>query len=141
MINFDDVTKENMKSHNLDWLQITGHPYRVLIVGGSESGIKSFLFNPINNQPDIDKFYLYVKDPYGGKYQLLVSKKKIIEVKLLNDSITFIEYSIVMDNVCENIEEYNPNVETKIVKPIVTIYSYLLEVEKYTFRTKMTLIN
>ena len=40
MINFDDVTKEKIKEHNPDWLQIPDRPYRVLIIGGSGSGKK-----------------------------------------------------------------------------------------------------
>ena len=31
MIIFDDVTKENINEHNLNWPQITDHPYRILI--------------------------------------------------------------------------------------------------------------
>ena len=38
MINFNHVTKENIKEKNLDWLQIPVHPYRILIIGGSGSG-------------------------------------------------------------------------------------------------------
>ena len=30
MINFDHVTKENIKEHNPNWPQIPGHPYRIL---------------------------------------------------------------------------------------------------------------
>ena len=37
MINFDDVTKENIKEHNLYWLQIPDHPH-ILIIRGSGSG-------------------------------------------------------------------------------------------------------
>ena len=47
---------------------IPDHPYRILIVGASGSGKTSALFNLINNQPDIDKIYLYAKDPYESKY-------------------------------------------------------------------------
>ena len=43
-------------------------PYRILIVGGSGSGKTNSLFNLINQQPDIDKIYLYVKNPYEPKY-------------------------------------------------------------------------
>ena len=32
------------------------------------------LLNLINHQPDIDKIYLYAKDPYEVKYQFLISK-------------------------------------------------------------------
>ena len=38
MINFDDVTIENIKEYNLSWLQIPDHPYRILIIGGYETG-------------------------------------------------------------------------------------------------------
>ena len=63
MINFDDVTKENIKEHNPNWPQIPDHPHIILITGGSESGKTNPLFNVINHQPDIDKIYLYAKDP------------------------------------------------------------------------------
>ena len=38
MIQFDDVTKENIKGQNLNWPQIPDHPYRILIIGCSGSG-------------------------------------------------------------------------------------------------------
>ena len=64
MINFDHVTKENIKEHNPNWLQISNYQYRMLIAGGSKSAKTNSLFNPISHQPDIDKIYLYIKDPY-----------------------------------------------------------------------------
>ena len=67
--NFDDVTKENMKEHNPNWAQIPDHPYRILITVGSGSGKTNSLFHLINQQPDIDKIYLYANDPYETKYQ------------------------------------------------------------------------
>ena len=45
MINFDDVTKENIKEHNPNWPEIFDHSYRILIVGGSGSGKTNSLFN------------------------------------------------------------------------------------------------
>ena len=74
MINFDDVVKEEIKEHNLNWSQIPDHPYRILIFGGSGFGKTNSLFNLINQQPDIDKIYLYAKDPYEAKYQYLINK-------------------------------------------------------------------
>ena len=64
MINFDDVVKENIKEHKPNWPQISDHPYRILIIWGSGSVKTNSLFNLINQQPDIDKIYLYAKDPY-----------------------------------------------------------------------------
>ena len=42
-------------------LVIPDHPYIILIIGGSGSGKTNALLNLINNQPDIDKIYLYAK--------------------------------------------------------------------------------
>ena len=63
MINFDDYTNENKSEHNLKLPYIPDHLYRVLIIGVSGSGKTNALLNLINNQPDIDKIYLYAKDP------------------------------------------------------------------------------
>ena len=37
MINFDDYTNENKTEHNLRLPSIPDYPYRIIIVGGSES--------------------------------------------------------------------------------------------------------
>ena len=58
-----------IKQHNPKWPYIPDHLYKILIVGGSGSGKTNALLNLINNQPDIDKIYLYAKDPYEAKYQ------------------------------------------------------------------------
>ena len=76
MINFDDVTKENIKEHNPNWPQIFDHPYRMLIIGGSGSGKTNSSFNLISHQPDIDKVFLYVKDLYEAKCQFLINKQE-----------------------------------------------------------------
>ena len=68
MINFHDVTREETKEHNPNWPQVLDHPQRILIIGGSGSGKTNSLFNLIIDQPDIDKIYLYAKDPYEAKY-------------------------------------------------------------------------
>ena len=63
------------ENENKNWPRIPDHPYRILIIGGSGSGKTNLLLNLIENQPDIDKTYLYVKDPYEAKYQHLVNKR------------------------------------------------------------------
>ena len=64
----------------------------MLKLGGSGSGKKNSLFNLISHQPDIDKIYLYVKDPYEAKYQLMINKTESAGFKHLNDSEAFIKY-------------------------------------------------
>ena len=50
MINFDDYVNENKTKHNKNWPYIPDHPYRILIIGGSESGKTNVLLNLIENQ-------------------------------------------------------------------------------------------
>ena len=66
---------------------------------GSGSGKTNSLFNLINHEPDIDKVYLYAKDPYEAKDQLLINKTESIGLKYFNDSNAFIEYSNHMDDI------------------------------------------
>ena len=61
-----------------------------------------------NNQPDIGRIYLYGKDPYEAKYQMIwydISKY---------DPKAFIESSNDMQDVYKNIEEYNLGKKHKI---------------------------
>ena len=67
MINFDDIVNDNKIKQNENWPYIPDHPYRILIIGGSGSGKTYVLLNLIQKQPDIDKMYLYTKDPYECK--------------------------------------------------------------------------
>ena len=62
-----------------------------------------------------DKIYLYAKGLYKAKYQLLINKRESTGLKHLNYSKGFIEYSNDMDDICKNIEEYNPNKKQKIL--------------------------
>ena len=63
MKNKDESVKIN---DNLNWPYIPDHPYRILIIGGSRSGKSNMVLEIIKQQqPDIDKIYLLVKDPFG----------------------------------------------------------------------------
>ena len=104
-----------IKQNNQKWLYIPDHPYRVLIVGGSGSGKRNSLLSLINNQPDIDKIYLYAKDPYEAKYQFLINKRESTGLKHFNDPKAFTEYSNNMQDVYKNIDEYNADKECKIL--------------------------
>ena len=59
--------------------------------------------------------FLYAKDPYEVKYQLLINKRESTELNHLNDFKIFMEYSNDMDDIYKNIEEYNPNKKHKIL--------------------------
>ena len=76
-------------------------------MAGSGSGSNALL-NLINNQPDIDKIYLYAKDTYEAKYQYLINKREKAGLDHFKDPKTFTEYSNDMEVVYKNIENYNP---------------------------------
>ena len=86
-----------------------------LIIGGSGSGKTNLLLNLIENQPDIDKIYLYAKDRYESKYQYLINKREGVGINHFNHSKAFIENSNNMHDVYKNIDEYNPDKENKIL--------------------------
>ena len=103
MINFDDCVNENKTEYNKNWPYIPDKPYKILIIGGSGSGKVNVLMNLIENQPDIDKIYLYAKYPYEAKDQYLINKRESVGVNHFNDPKTFIEYSNDMRDVYKNI--------------------------------------
>ena len=115
MVNFDDYANENKIKHNLKQPYIPDHPYRILIIGSSRSGKRNALLSSINNQSDIDKIYLYSKDPYEAKYQFLINKRESTGLKHFNDPKTFIEYLNDMQDVYKNIEQYNIGKKRKIL--------------------------
>ena len=112
MFNLDAIANENNKDHNKKRSYIPDHPYRMLIVEGSGSGKTNSLFNLMNEQDSdnlIDKIYLYAKDLSEGKYQFLIKKREDVGIKHLNDPKAFIEYSAYMDDIYNNVDDYNPN--------------------------------
>ena len=76
MFNVDYITKEDIKEHNPKQPEIPDPRHRILIIGGSGSGKTNALLNLINHEPDIDKIYLYAKDPFEAKYRLLINKRE-----------------------------------------------------------------
>ena len=66
------------------------------------------LINLINKQNYIDKIYLYARDLSEPKYEYLIKKREDVGIKHINNPNAFIECSNTMDDVYENINDYNP---------------------------------
>ena len=79
-----------------------------MIIGGYGSGKPNALINLINEQRDIDKIYLYARDLSEQKYEHLIKKRENIGIKHLNNPNAFIKCSNTMDDVYQNINDYNP---------------------------------
>ena len=107
MIYLNIITNKN----NEKWPYIPDHPYRILIIGGSRSGKTKTLLNLIKEQDKcnaIDKICLYSRDLKEPKYQFVIEKRENAGIKHYNDRNAFIECSNTMDDVYENINDYNP---------------------------------
>ena len=88
------------------------------------------MLNLINNEPDIDKIYLYAKDMYKAKYELLINKRGNARWKYFNDSKAFVEYSNDMYDIYKNIEEYNQNKKGKILIIFDDMIAHILSNKK-----------
>ena len=112
MFNLDAITNKNNKDNDKEW------SYRMLIPEPSGSGKTSALLNLIQKQDNdslIDKIYLFAKNVSQPKYQFLIKKREDAGIKDLNVPSAFIEYSNTMDDVYNNIYDYNPKRKRKIL--------------------------
>ena len=109
MLNLDDIVsnKKENKDHIL--------PFRMFIVGASGSGKTNTLLHLMNNLHSIDKIYLYAKDIHEPKYEYLINKREQAGIKNLNDPHAFIEYSNDMNDVLDDINNYNKNRDKKVL--------------------------
>ena len=73
------------------------------------------LFNLTSCQPDIGNIYLYDEDPHEAKYKLLTNKRESTSLKFCKHYKVSIEYLNDMDDIYENMEEYNSGKEYKIL--------------------------
>ena len=115
MINLDSITNENNQEHNEKWPYIPDHPYRILITDGSGSEQINALFNLMKEQDDTDKIYLYAKNLNEPNYEFLIKKHKDVGTNHFDDSNVFIECSNSLDDVYQNIDDYNPSTQRKIL--------------------------
>ena len=127
MLNLDNIVsnKKKSSSENDDW------PFRMLIIGPSGYGKTNTLLHLINNFHPIDKIYLYAKDTDEKKYQYLINKREQAGIKNLNDPRAFIEYSNDMNDVLENINNYNKNRDKKVLIIFDDMIADIMRSEKF----------
>ena len=95
---------------------------------------------------------MYAKDLSEPKYEFLIKKREDAGIKHFNDTEAFIECSNTMDDVYENIDDYNPSRKRKIlivfddmIADIMTnrkfkvIRNYLLDAEKWILHLCLSL--
>ena len=109
MLNLDNVVSNKNENKNNNW------PFRMLIIGPSGSGKTNTLLHLINNFYPIDKIYLYAKNIHEPKYEYLINKREQAGIKNLNDPHAFIEYSDDMNDVLDDINNYNKNRDKKVL--------------------------
>ena len=109
MLNLDNIVSNKNENKDNNW------PFRMLIIGPSGSGKTNTLLHLINNLHHIDKIYLYAKDLSEPKYEFLINKREQAGIKNLNDPHTFIEYSNDMDDVLDDVNNYNKNRDKKVL--------------------------
>ena len=111
MLNLDNIVsnKNTSSSEDNNW------PFRMLIIGSSGSGKTNTLLHLINNLHPIDKIYLYAKDIHEPKYEYLINKREQAGIKNLNDPHAFIEYSDDMNDVLDDINDYNKSRDKEVL--------------------------
>ena len=122
MLNLDNITENNNNSVS-NW--------RELIIGPSGSEKNNYLLNKIQRSPEaIDKIYLYAKDLEEPKYQLLINKKEQPGINFNNYPATFIEYSNSMNDILNNIEDYNKKRKRKVLIVFDDMISHVMSNKK-----------
>ena len=111
MLNLDNIVSNKNTSSSKD----NNWPLRMLIIGPSGSGKTNTLLHLINNLHPIDKSYLHAKDIHEPKYEYLINKREQAGIKNLNDPQAFIEYSDDMNDVLDDINNYNKNRDKKVL--------------------------
>ena len=125
MLNLDNIVGNKNENKDNNW------PFRMLIIGPSGSVKTNTLLHLINNLHPIDKIYLYVKDLSEKKYEFLINKREQAGKKNLNDPHAFIEYSNDMDDVLDDIDNYNRNRDKKVLIVFDDMIADIMRNEKF----------
>ena len=118
MLNLDNIVSN--KNENKDTIGSSSSkrnnwPFRMLIIGPSGSGKTNTLLHLMNNLHPIDKIYLYAKDINEPKYEYLINKREQAGIKNLNGPHAFMECSDDMDDLLDDINNYNKNRDKKVL--------------------------
>ena len=117
MKNYDQSVEIN---HNPNRPYIPDHIFRILIIGGSGSAKTNVLLNLIKIKDQIlIKIFLYIKGAFKSKYQLLINRK--VKVGIENPKAS-IHYSQKIDDVGENLENYNPTMKRRVL----IVFNYMI---------------
>ena len=81
--------------------------------------------NLIENQPDIDKIYLYAKDLYEAKYQYLVNKREGVCINHFSN-LKALSIRMICMMFTKNIDEYNLDKEIKITIKILIVFDDMI---------------
>ena len=103
----------------------------MLIIGPSGSGKTNTLLHLIDKFHPIDKKYLYAKDNDEDKYQYLINKREWAGIKNLNDPHAFIEYLSDMNDVLEDINNYNKKRDKKVLIIFDDMIADIMKSEKF----------
>ena len=109
MFSLNDITNENNKDHNKKMAIYSRSSKQ--IVNNWMFWIKKnkyfYLIKEKDNDSLIERIYLYAKDLSEPKNLVLVKRSEDVGIKHLDDKNAFIEPSVTMDDVYENINEYD----------------------------------
>ena len=125
MLNLDDIVSNKKENKDHNW------PFKMLIIGPSGSGKTNTLLHSINNFHPIDKIYLYAKDTDEKKNQYLINKREQAGIKNLNDPHAFIEYSSDINDVLDDINNYNKNRDKKVLIIFDDMIADIMRSEKF----------
>ena len=78
-----------------------------------------------------DEIYLYAKNLNEPKYQVIIKNREDVGIKHLNDPKAFIEYSQCMDDVYNNINDYNPTRKRKMLIVFADMIADIMSNKKF----------
>ena len=125
MLNLDGIVSNKKENKDNDWT------FRMLIIGPTGSGKTNTFLYLINNFHPINKIYLYTKDTDEEKYQYLINKREQAGIKNLNDPHAFIEYSSDMNDVLDDINNYDKNRDQKVLTIFDDMIADIMRSEKF----------